>query len=649
MGIASSLCNPANKPTKIYMPVIRSQMGLIEQQINELTLLDRDATTLLWEVLKQVSQNLQAQISFLIPFENLPETSWSKPEFLSNSTLATIQEQLKTIVLQSWEANWDDSSTRTAILGFLDQNLSVDHWEVCLLCSYQVPGWLILGSTTEIGLNHSLEKSLHTPLCVALKTAQLKYQVEKNQRYKQLQQKITEAIHNSQDLETILHCAIAQTSQTLEATRGMVFMLRYAEPIFTNRQEISAPKVEVQPLTQWAQSPGLETQLSTFPLTASPLFLKAWQQAPSSVILNNETVAETSEPSFLTEPYLPSTGLIAPLMGTSSGNPNSQMVLGFLLLQDDRSRHWEPDEQELVNWVSTQASTAILHNKTLQQVQSLVDERTAQLQRSLDVQAKLYETSRHQVEQLQQLNQLKDEFLATISHELNTPLATMKMAIQMLHRSDLSPERRERYLGILEQEWQRENNLIKDLLTLQTIEKQGIPLEVQSINLEKLLMQLIEKFQSQWSEKGLNLNLRCHPLRQEQNPITLDSDPDSVQRICSELLTNAGKYATANTTVDVAVSQDSQNWIQISVTNVGYGIAPAEQHYVFDQFRRGKGVTQKAIPGTGLGLALVKSLVKYLHGKIDLDSDYNPEGVGETTFYVTLPRTLTGVSPEESS
>lgn len=631
------------------MPVIRNQMGLIGQKINELTLRDQDAKTLLGEVLKQLTQRLQAQVGFLIPFETLPPTSWNEPDLISKNTLVRVQERLEIITLQSWQGNWNESNTRTTILNSLDQDLPVDYWEVCSLSCPQVPSWLILGSTTEIGLNHRLEDLLHTSLCLALKTAGLKYQIEKNQRYKQLQQKLTEAIHNSQDLETILHCAIAQTGQTLEVTRGMVFMLRYAEPIFTNRQEMSAPKVDVQPLTQWAQTPALETKFTSFPLTTSPLFLKAWQQAPDSVILTNETATVTLEPSFLIEPPLQSAWLITPLMGTSSGNPNSQMVLGFLLLQDDRLRQWERDEQELVSWVSTQASTAILHNKTLQQVQSLVDERTAQLQRSLDVQAKLYETSRHQVEQLQQLNQLKDEFLATISHELNTPLATMKMAIQMLRRWDLSPERRERYLGILEQEWQRENNLIKDLLTLQTIEKQGIPLQVQAINLEQLLTQLSDEFQNQWAEKGLNVNLKCHRMGQKPNTITIDSDPSSLQRICSELLTNAGKYATANTTVEVLIAQASQNRIQISVTNLGYGIPSAEQHYVFEQFRRGKGVTQKAIPGTGLGLALVKSLVKYLHGKIDLDSEYNPEGVGETTFYVTLPRTLTEVSPEESS
>jgi signal transduction histidine kinase len=97
----------------------------------------------------------------------------------------------------------------------------------------------------------------------------------------------------------------------------------------------------------------------------------------------------------------------------------------------------------------------------------------------------------------------------------------------------------------------------------------------------------------------------------------------------------------------MVVAQPIYNCLEISVKNIGYGIAPAEQTHIFERFRRGKGATQKAIPGTGLGLALVKSLVRHLHGKIDLDSEYNPDGVGETTFKVTLPRSLNNVSTLE--
>jgi signal transduction histidine kinase len=621
---------------------MKTQMGLIGQEIKELTLASGDAKTLLWELLRKVKQSLQARVGFLILFENLPSTSQSEPDLMDQARLVILQERLETLLLEMSSPDENENQIRTAILASLQKDLSLAHWEICPLSNQKVLGWLILGSNRKMGLNHRLEEALHTPLCLALKTAELQYEREREKRYRQLGQKLTETIHHSQELETILHSAIAQTSQALEVTRGLVLMLRYAEPIFSDRREITAPNIEVQPLTQWALTQELETSLTTFPITRSPLCLQAWQQAPTPIAESSRT--HQSEPTFLNKPLSPSAWLLTPLMGRSSGRPESRMVLGFLLLQNDQPRQWQQEEQELVNWVSTEASTAIIHNKTLERVQSLVDERTAQLQRSLDVQAKLYETSRHQVEQLQQLNELKDEFLATMSHELNTPLATMKMAIQMLHQPHLSSERREKYLAILDQEWHREYNLIKDLLTLQEVEDQGSSIEVEAINLQELLSQVGEELQSKWEEKGLSLTINLGDFSEKAEELVIYSDTESVRRIFLELLTNAAKYSTANTTVEVRIFEFTAHWIKIDVINIGYGIASGEKSYIFDQFRRGKGATQKAIPGTGLGLALVKSLVQHLHGKIDLDSEYNPDGVGETKFRVTLPRSLNEVS-----
>lgn len=625
-------------------------MRLTPEEINELTLTSQDARTLLWELLRKLTESLQGQVSFLVSLDHLPSVSWSVPNLIEDANLITLQEQLKTLLREmDDQAELDENQVERAMLAVLPRDLSIAHWEIHPLSNDWSGVWLIFGSTTELQINENWNQTLQTALSLALKTAQLRYEVEKSERYKRLQQKVTEVIHNSQELETILQSAIAHTTQALRVTRGIVLMLRYAEPIFTNRQEITSPNITVQLLTQWAQTGATEANITSFRIVESPLFLQAWQQAPTPLALTEQAFLDEKEPPFLAEPFTNCASLITPLMGTSSDRPETQMVLGFLLLQNEQPRHWSQEEQEVVSWVSTEASTAIIHNKTLQRVQSLVDERTAQLQRSLDVQAKLYETSRHQVQQLQQLNELKDEFLATISHELNTPLATMKMAIQMLRRSDLSSERRERYLNILEQEWEREHNLIKDLLTLQKIENEGIPLQVEAINLQQLLTQAGEAFQNKWENKGLNYTLTINDFAEEEHNPKLYSDAESVRRIFLELLSNAGKYSTRNTTVDIVVSELPDNWLQVSITNIGYGIAAAEQDYIFERFRRGKGATQKAIPGTGLGLALVKSLVQHLHGKIDLNSEYNPDGCGETTFHVRLPRWLTKVSSEEEN
>jgi len=137
-------------------------------------------------------------------------------------------------------------------------------------------------------------------------------------------------------------------------------------------------------------------------------------------------------------------------------------------------------------------------------------------------------------------------------------------------------------------------------------------------------------------EKGLDFVLNLEQVSSEA--ITIYTDRESLRRISLELLSNAAKYSSQRTTVEIIVSEPMQNSIRIGVKNIGHGIAVGEQSQIFERFRRGKGATQKAIPGTGLGLALVKSLVAYLQGEIALQSEYNPDGVGETIFYITLPK-----------
>ena len=338
--------------------------------------------------------------------------------------------------------------------------------------------------------------------------------------------------------------------------------------------------------------------------------------------------------------------LIVPIMGSTSSDSEGAVVLGFLLLQQIQSRSWKPDELELVDWVSAQVSTAIIHNQTLHQVQSLVEDRTAQLERSLKVQAKLYEITRQQIDQLQHLNQLKDEFLTTMSHELNTPLASMKMAIKMLRQPGLSGERQAKYLDILEQEWSREHNLIQDLLTWQQLESNQTNIQPQRFDLKCNIRELAQSFEQKWEDKGLTLKVDyptdSNKSESDDSPLMLYTDPDSFKRILIELLTNAGKYAEPDTTVCLSATRkvDGQgNQIVLSLTNKGAGISLEEQKYIFDPFRRGKGVTDKAIQGTGLGLALVKSLTQNLHGKIEVNSsEIEDSQTFLTCFTLTLPQ-----------
>ena len=476
-------------------------------------------------------------------------------------------------------------------------------------------------------------------MAIAISQVQLQQLARTKTQYHNLLSRITQAIGKSSEIEALFQLSLSEIGQVLQLNRSKVLTLKYKDPLFAQRRTPQKPvQGTVNISYRWSdsatESTGSET--NTFQLTDSPWCQKALAQAPEALIVNDSA----DFPDFLPEDeQCPSASalLIVPLMGTATRDNQSAIVLGFLVLERDNPHSWTEDEIDLVSWIGVQLSVALIHNQTLTQVQSIVEERTAQLKWSLEVQAKLSEKMRRQIEQLRQLNELKDDFLSSMSHELKTPLTSMKMAIQML-RQPIPEAMRERYLNILEQEWNREYNLIKDLLTLQQVESGELSFTPQELNLNQIIQELSANFTEKWqSSKGLNLETEL-----SDTNLTLYSDSDSLNHVLNELLLNAGKYSDPDTTVKIKIVNHitlKGQEIHLSTTNYGAGITEEELPYIFDRFRRGKGVTDRAVPGTGLGLALVKHLVEHLNGEILVTSEpieTNSE-VFETTFTVKLP------------
>jgi signal transduction histidine kinase len=197
---------------------------------------------------------------------------------------------------------------------------------------------------------------------------------------------------------------------------------------------------------------------------------------------------------------------------------------------------------------------------------------------------------------------------------------------------------RTKYLDILEQEWNREYNLIKDLLTLEQVESGELAFTPQQLNLSQIIADLSTSFTEKWdSDKGLTLKTHL-----SDTNLQFYSDFDSLHHILNELLLNAGKYSDADTTVDLSATARNTlkgKEVEITVDNYGVGIEPDELPHIFDKFRRGKGVTDRAVPGTGLGLTLVKHLVEHLNGSINVTSEEVPNThLYKTTFTITLPQ-----------
>ena len=528
-------------------------------------------------------------------------------------------------------------------------------------CSQSVVnGMIILGRSQPhewTRQEQDLLMAVSESVAIANSQVQLTRQALAAAQQQTLLNQLTQVFHSPLNLDEILQRAITITTEALQGDRGLLLLLKYTDPLFKSRPSKRLPKAKITITYEWSKETtdqkdaGRTSTLlnQSFWLSESSLCQQAFRNTPEPLVIADRRTTPTvnfgSKSLSVFDQEMMPTGVIVPLVGIHSNKPLSATVLGFLVLEISQHRFWQPAQLEVVKWVSTQISAAIIHNQTLRQVQSLVEDRTAQLQQSLEVQAKLYEKTRQQIDQLQQLNQLKEEFMSTMSHELRTPLTTMSLAIRMLRQSTLPSERREKYLKILEEECNKEIELINDLLSLQQLESDQSHIQLQTIDLMVLIEKLSQSFEEKWANKRLTLTVGTPARSQregEAQSLMLKTDPDSLHRILLELLTNAGKYSDSDTTVHLQIAhqvQPSVNQVVLTLTNTGRGISPSDLTHIFDKFRRGQGVTQQAVQGTGLGLALVKCLVQHLNGTIDVKSDPSENSqTSITTFTLTLPQ-----------
>jgi signal transduction histidine kinase len=390
---------------------------------------------------------------------------------------------------------------------------------------------------------------------------------------------------------------------------------------------------------------NLPALASSFLLEHSQLCQAALANAPNPTIFDGSNIRLTpTDRLIFQDDRLPSIAMI-PLMGTTIPDRQpTDAVWGWLVLQHDRSRHWHPVELKLLQCQIYQIALARIQRKALKQARSAVANRTSQVQTSLQLQAKLHDVGRKRMEKLRQANELKDEFISTIGHELRTPLTSMSLAIKMLRQADVDPDRRKQYLDILEDQCQREIKLVNDLLKFQQFESRQVEFRPQRVALNQFISEQATFVADRWQEsKSLELSLHLpHQLSPQ-----IETDPDSLKHILEELLVNAGKFAIPNTMVEVWLKIEPARAI-FEVINLSKPIADEDLPNLFERFRRGRGTTQQAIAGTGLGLALVKSMVEHVQGTITVTSEAvapvlaDPLGksIAKTRFTVILPTIL---------
>lgn len=233
------------------------------------------------------------------------------------------------------------------------------------------------------------------------------------------------------------------------------------------------------------------------------------------------------------------------------------------------------------------------------------------------------------ITEMKHLEQVRKDFVANVSHELKTPVASISgFAETLLAEGGHNPATVTEFARIIYQESQRLARMISDLLELSKLEADAFKLELETIDMDKLVEEAVNRMSTSAGFKDIEVDYR-HP----GHPLLLTSDPDMLDMIVTNLLDNAVNYSPEGGHITISL-QDQGDRVMLSVQDNGIGIPARDLTRIFERFYRVDKARSRKTGGTGLGLSIVKHGVENLQGQVTVES---VEG-GGSTFYVHLPK-----------
>ena len=228
----------------------------------------------------------------------------------------------------------------------------------------------------------------------------------------------------------------------------------------------------------------------------------------------------------------------------------------------------------------------------------------------------------------EEANRAKDEFLATLAHELRSPMTAIRGWIQMLKLGDLSPGEATAALSMIEASTKVQAHIVEDLMDVSRIMAGKIMIEPLVIPLAPVVTNVVATFSPAAALNGIQLTAEI-----PQEPIFVYGDDARLQQVGWNLLSNAIKFTPHGGSVHVTLTRDAANAV-LRIRDTGEGISPELLPHVFDRYRQEEGAGGKAHQGLGLGLAIVRHLVVSHGGTIHALSEGRGKGA---EFVVTLP------------
>jgi PAS domain S-box-containing protein len=256
--------------------------------------------------------------------------------------------------------------------------------------------------------------------------------------------------------------------------------------------------------------------------------------------------------------------------------------------------------------------------------------------RDITERKKLEDALRERAVQLAEADRRKNEFLATLAHELRNPLAPIRNGLQILRLCDGDPQATGQALDMMDRQLSQMVHLIDDLLDLSRVSRGTIDLRKERIELAKVVEHAVEMSRPVVELAGHRLAINVPP-----SPIYVDADLTRLAQVFSNLLNNAAKYTEQGGNIRLLVEQQNGE-VVVSVHDNGIGIPHEMLPYVFDMFTPVNRNLERSQGGLGIGLSIVKKLVEMHGGLVQATSD--GDGMG-SQFIVRLPVVLSVVQP----
>src|SRR6266567_4709822 len=358
---------------------------------------------------------------------------------------------------------------------------------------------------------------------------------------------------------------------------------------------------------QWLADQQQETRLGDGPDPTIATELRA----------NEVLLLDMTQPPFDTQPnpYHIHTLLMAPMTV-------GEQLVGLLSLDFGGQEHdYSTDEIALAKAVAKLAALAIERDRLLRE---RADARASELA-------------------LREANRRMDEFLGMTSHELKTPLTSIKgntqLAVRQLRKNMQTIQRMQDMFESTERQIKLLDRLVNDLLDISRSQTNQLELHLAPCDLVAIVHESITEQQRLWPSRTITLDLP------DNISTPIYADPDRINQVVTNYLTNALKYSSEDRPVLVTL-QSEKKGVRVLVKDQGPGLSPDEQARIWERFHRAQGVevvstSQSSMVGLGLGLSISKTIIEQHHGSVGVEST---RGQG-STFWFTLPLAETSVEP----